>query len=233
VLKFGVIAEGSSDQQVIENILLGYFQNEEEEPDIRPFQPPRATTGLPAPPGGWTLVFRCLARGDFQQALNFNDFLVIHIDTDVQEDPGFDVPRRESGIELSVPERVDRVIARLIAVIGEELFQTKKDRILFAVAVDSIECWLLPLLHSDKKKAEKTTGCLKTANAAIRKTNKKGGLSSGDTKKFPEAYEQASREYTKRKKLMEHRDRNPSLELFIKQLDALQNRLAANHPGSN
>jgi hypothetical protein len=53
VLKFGVIAEGPSDQQVIENILLGYFQNEEEEPVINPVQPPRRPLGRhPRPAAG-------------------------------------------------------------------------------------------------------------------------------------------------------------------------------------
>jgi hypothetical protein len=166
VLKFGVIAEGPSDQLVIENILLGYFQDEEEEPVINPVQPPPATSGSPPPPGGWTLVFRCLERGDPQQALQFNDYLVIHIDTDVQEEPGFDVPRREGGSELSNPDRVHRVIARLGTDIDAAFYHANAHRILFAVAVDTIECWLLPLLYNNNK-AEKTTGgCNRTsANA--------------------------------------------------------------------
>ena len=56
---------------------------------------------------------RAWSRKDYEGALQYNDYLVIHIDTDVQEEPGFDVPRREGGKELSVSERVDRVIARL------------------------------------------------------------------------------------------------------------------------
>jgi hypothetical protein len=69
------------------------------------------------------------------------------------------------------------------------------------------------------------------ANAALRRAGR-NGLSAGDTK-FPAAYDQASRDYLKHKKLMEHRDKNPSLGLFIQQLDALRSRLIANHPAAS
>ena len=39
MLKFGIIAEGPTDQIVIENILLGYFQDQDDEPVINPIQP--------------------------------------------------------------------------------------------------------------------------------------------------------------------------------------------------
>ena len=94
MLKFGVIAEGPTDQTVIENILLGYFEEQEDEPDIRYIQPPRPLTETPA---GWGLVFKSLERKDHEGALQYNDYLVIHIDTDVQEETGFDVPRRDGG----------------------------------------------------------------------------------------------------------------------------------------
>jgi hypothetical protein len=227
VLTFGVIAEGLTDQLVIRNILLGFFQDEE--PVINPVQPLPATSDLPDPPGGWTRVFRSLKQGDPQKALQFNDYLVIQIDTDKQEELGFDVPRREGKSELSIPDQIARVTDRLRKDIDAAFYSAYRERILFAVAVDTIECWLLPLLYNDKK-AEKTKGCLKAANAAIRKSDRKEGLSAGDTKKFPDAYDLASRGYRKRKQLMEHSDRNPSLELFIQQLDALQSRLTANQP---
>jgi hypothetical protein len=219
VLTVGVIAEGPTDQTVIENILLGYFEDQEDELDIRYIQPPRPLTETPA---GWGHVLKSLERKDYDGALQYNDYLVIHIDTDVQEEPGFDVPRREKGKELSVPDRVDRVIARLKRDIDTGFAQANAHRLLFAIAVDTIECWLLPLLHSNKK-AAKTTGCLESANQALRKANREA-LSAGD-KKFVLAYEKASSGYRKRRMLIELRDKNPSLELFVRQLETLQSRL--------
>jgi hypothetical protein len=223
VLTFGVIAEGPTDQTVLENILLGYFEDQEDEPAIRYIQPPRPLTETPA---GWGHVFKSLERKDYEGALQYNDYLIIHIDTDVQEEPGFDVPRREGEKELPLLERVARVIDRLKKDIDTTFYLGNEHRFLFAIAVDSIECWLLPLLYSDKKKAAKTTGCLEAANKALRKADE-DALSAGDNK-FVRAYEKASRGYFKRKTLMKVRNKNPSLELFIRQLDALQNRLAEN-----
>jgi hypothetical protein len=224
VLKFGVIAEGPTDQTVIENILLGFFEDQEDEPAIQYIQPPRPLTETPA---GWGHVFKSLERKDYEGALQYNDYLVIHIDTDVQEEPGFDVPRREKGKNLSVPDRVDRVIARLKKNIDTGFFLANAHRILFAIAVDTIECWLLPLLHRDRK-AAKTSGCLESANQALRKADR-DALSAGDNK-FIRAYEKASSDYRKRRTLIALHDKNPSLELFIRQLQTLQSMLTTNDP---
>lgn len=218
MLKFAIIAEGPTDQTVIENILLGYFEDQDSEPAINFVQPPRPLSETPA---GWGHVFKSLERRDYEGALQYNDYLVIHIDTDVQEEPGFDVPRRDEGKELAVSERVKRVIVRLKQDIEDDFNTANAARILFAIAVDTIECWLLPLLYADQK-ATKITGCLESANRALRKANH-NALSAGDNK-FIQAYETASSSYRKRKTLVEHRTRNPSLELFVEQLDALSNR---------
>ena len=219
MLTIGVIGEGLSDQHVVENILSGLFQNESSELFVNYIQPASATLQAPAPPGGWTLVFDCLRRGDVALALQVNDCVVIHIDTDQQEEVGFDVPRREGGRELSPPDRVARVITRLLADIDPACYLANSGRILFAVAVDAIECWLLPLLYTDSK-AGKTTGCLLAANAQLRKLNRKG-LASG-TAKFPRSYEVASDNYRKRKILLGRGSENLSLALFLQRLTSFQ-----------
>jgi hypothetical protein len=152
---------------------------------------------------------------------------VIQIDTDHQEDPGFDVPRREGGKELTVAERIERVIAKLKSYIDPGFYEANKDRIIFAITVDEIECWLLPLLYNDKK-AAKTTGCVDAANRALHKRDEPG-LSAGG-RKFREAYKLASRGYLKRKTLMKLRDANPSLAFFVQQLEDLQRRIDADNP---
>ncbi len=215
MLTFGIIAEGPTDQTVIENILLGYFQGQAEEPSVNYIQPPRP---LSEKPGGWTNVFQSLKRKDYEGALQYNDYLIIHIDTDVQEEPGFDVPRLVDGTEITILERVDKVIGRLKEEIEDDFNRANSDRILFAIAVDTIECWLLPLL-CDGKKVAKITGCLETANQALRRANR-DGLFAGE-KKFIAAYEKASKDYRRRKNLMTCHDKNPSLELFVNQLRPL------------
>ena len=212
---FGIIAEGPTDQTVIENILLGYFQEQEEEPVINYIQPPRPLSERAA---GWTNVFNSLRRKDYEGALQYNDYLIIHIDTDVQEEPGFNVPRRVDCNELTVSERVERVIQRLRQEIDTDFYNTNSHRILFAIAVDTIECWLLPLLYKDKK-AAKITGCIEAANRALRKAGR-NALSAGENK-FIAAYEELSSEYRRRKTLMECHDKSSSLTLFINALGSL------------
>jgi hypothetical protein len=219
---FGIIAEGITDHPVIENIITGYFEGQGNEIIVNPVEPPSAFA-----PGGWGNVFESLKRKDHEGALQWNNYLVIQIDTDHQEDPGFDVPRREGGKELTVDQRIERVIEKLKSYIDPAFYEANKDRIIFAISVDEIECWLLPLLYSDKR-AAKTTGCLDAADRGVRKRNMPG-LAAGE-KKFPAAYDFASRGYLKRKTLMKRRDANPSLGFFVQQLDELQKRIGANRP---
>jgi hypothetical protein len=62
----------------------------------------------------------------------------------VSELRGFDVLAHDEGRALSVPELVARVIERLRRHIDPAFYAANRDRILFAVAVREIECWLLP-----------------------------------------------------------------------------------------
>jgi hypothetical protein len=228
---FAIVAEGITDQRVIDSIITGYFGDDAEEPSVNYVQPLLDTTGEKAEPepGGWGMVLKFLELGKHREALQFNDFLVLHIDTDVSED--FGVPHRQGGKELSVAELVECVIEKLASILGSESYVAHEGRLIFAIAVHSIECWLLPLFHTDSH-ARKITGCLNAVNEARRKRNQRP-LSNprrrGDSKD-PQSYLDASREYTRRKRLMALHDKNPSLALFVRQLDKAVTG-ASNPPG--
>lgn len=218
---FAIIAEGVTDQAVLENILIGYF-GDEDEPVVNHFHPPREPSDEP-PAGGWTLVLRALRRNRHVEALQTNDYVVLQIDTDRCEDKGFDVSTRApDGVVLSPEALVSKVRERLIHEMGLDFFARHGHRVLFAVAVDSIECWLLPLLYdSEPVKKAKTTGCLDAANWKLVRI-KAAPLSTADGKhKDLRAYERASRDYAKRKVLLRHGDENPSLTLFLRELATL------------
>jgi len=226
---FGVVAEGITDQRVIENILQGYLGNEDDEPVVNYVQPPLDKTGSHGVAyGGWGLVFDFLRRGEYRNALQTNDFLVLQIDTDVSQQVGYDVPWREGGRELTPADLVARVVQKLESLIDEEFYRKHAARFVFAVAVDGIECWLLPLLYNNNK-AEKTTGCLEAANHELKLKNRKP-LKHGEHKD-PRAYDEASRAYAKRATLMKQRSRNPSLDLFIE--DLAKKTVAAAVPPEN
>jgi hypothetical protein len=93
-------------------------------------------------------------------------------------------------------------------------------RILFAVAVDSIECWLLPLLYDgETAKKAKITGCLDAVDWKLRRLGRPP-LSTAGSKSLA-SYERASRDYAKRRTLMARCGENPSLDVFVKSLPAL------------
>jgi hypothetical protein len=217
VPSFAIIAEGVTDQIVLENVLRGYLQADDELV-VNHLQPPR--TREPAP-GGWTLVFRSLRAGDHRKALQLHDYVVVHIDTDVSEEPGYDVSHRAAdGRPLSPEELIEQVALKLVSAMGQDFYTRHAARIVFAVAVDAIECWLLPLLYDgEAAKKAKITGCLDAADWKLRRLGRPPLSTAGN--KSLASYEKASRDYAKRRKLMQHCDENPSLAIFVKNLAAL------------
>lgn len=219
---FAIIAEGHTDQLVIEAMLMSalgidrdliqFVQPDERETQVR---------GV-ASPGGWTLVLAYLRERRHLAALQLNDYVVLHIDADVCEEPGFDVPRRAEGVALDADQLAEAIQARLIQEMGET-YGAVRERVVFAIAVDSVECWLLPALFPDRLALRaKTTGCLESANDELRRQGA-SALSRGDSK-VPRAYQDACRPYRKRRDLLALKDHNPSLRRFV---DAM---LALDHP---
>lgn len=209
---FALVTEGLTDQIVIENILIGFFND----PDIsvNPLQPLRDETdrNRTISPGNWHQVLEYCASERFRGAFQFNDYVIVQIDTDVAADYGVS-DRNEEGDELSVEDMIGRVKAALIARIGQGFYEKYSRRILFAIAVQSIECWLLPLLFSDNKRG-KTANCLGALNQGLARSRN----FTIDAKR-PDYYDTISSEYIKRKKLMAMYSFNPSLKIFVNDLE--------------
>jgi hypothetical protein len=214
---FGLIAEGITDFVVLENILLGFFKNVE--PEIRHLQPIRDTTDDDARFGGWVRVFEYCNSSKLLQAFQFCDYLIVQIDTDCCSEKGYDVSPLDMENRKLTPEMlVERVEKRLKMVISSNIEansqQTVQDfwenyghRLIFAVSVEAIECWLLPL-HLDNKFQADTNNCLKKLDKkGIKLWNKQASL-----------YEKASNAFSKHKVLMKVYPENPTLKLFVEKL---------------
>lgn len=97
---FGLIAEGITDQVVIENILIGCFNN----PDIvvNPLLPLRDETDKNRVENysNWLKVFEYCASSKFKEAFQFSDYLIIQVDTDTSEEVHYDIPKYQDGEEL-------------------------------------------------------------------------------------------------------------------------------------
>lgn len=212
---FAVIAEGPSDFEVLRHILAGHFSD----PDIvvNQIQPAVDATSGSSSPGGWYEVFRFIRSEKFAPAFERNDLVVIHIDTDVCEEPHFGVARRHAdGRELTPDELLAATTERLIREIGPDTFEQYRTRIIFAIAVDSIECWLLPLYYTDSRRA-KITNCLRSLNEA---TSAREGFSIDEQKKQVKYYRKLVAALRRKKVLDSCWPHNPGFRSFIAALDA-------------
>lgn len=206
--RFAVISEGATDYEVIHSILAGFFADDAIV--VRQLQPNPATPQH----GNWAEVLKYCSSERFAGAFHDNDFVVIQIDTDVCERAPFNVPRSAPDGQLrSVSELIEAVRLRLIDSVGLALYQQRQHQILFAICVDAIECWLLPLHLSDERRAA-ASGCLETLKACLAARNKPLSKKHGHYRRLAQGYTDAAT-------LRAHADVNPSLSRFIADLRAV------------
>lgn len=216
-IDFAVACEGATDYAVLKNILLGFCKGQPREPRISRRQPLSDATGEAAWQqfGNWENVFRFLREGLHRQALEFSEYLVVQVDSDQSEHANFGVPQRDAGSELSAEAMVAGVSAKLREIIGPDDCAAFGGRIIFAVCVRDIECWLLPLWEIDNKTG-KTTGCLATLNAALKRAHQ---TTINPDQKMPDRYHKVSGDFRKRSILIKEGPKNPSLALFLAELE--------------
>ncbi|MEO7100703.1 MAG: hypothetical protein ABI162_15180 [Luteolibacter sp.] len=212
--EFAIVSEGVTDHAVLKNILLGWFQDQKDtEPFLKPYQPDPTAEGESAWQefGNWENVLKYLREKKHRDALEHADFLIVQIDTDQSEHTNFGVNQQENGKLLEPHALVAKVAEKLQEIIGPEDVAFYGDKIIFAICVREIECWLLPLW--DIAKAAKCVGCMNAVDRALVKA------SQVPLNKDPERYQAVSKEYSKRKALLAKGRLNPSLGIFLKELE--------------
>jgi len=208
MLKFGLACEGVTDQAVIENILCGFYKDKNLKSEIKAFQPLFDATQqkqLEGEFGGWEILLKFLSTKRFRQEVINNHYMIIQIDTDISEHPNFNVSQHN----LSVEELIEKVVERLILEIDskKEFYSKYKERIIFAISVHSLECWLLPLYKSSKN--GKISGCFETLQRESKKIK---------VIKDYKTYEKLSHDFLKYKKLINIASKNSSFQVFINRL---------------
>ena len=207
--KFALACEGVTDQIVIENILCGFYKDYDDlDEEIQPLQPPFDATNqkqLEGEFGGWEMLLEYLSQKRFRDDVLNSEYIIIQIDSDISEHVNFGVPQKD----LSTEALIEKVIERLIAQIDskEAFYAEHKSKIIFAISVHSLECWILPIYKSSKK--EKVTGCFETLQRESKKI-----------KVFKEykVYDKLSQDFLKHKKLMKLVSKNSSFQIFIEAL---------------
>lgn len=212
MMSFGLVTEGESDQVVIESILFGYFNDPNLEVIMN--HPLRDATDQGRATGGWGNLREYCGSSKFRKTFETVNYVILQIDTDVSEEYG--VSHREADFELTTEALVERTVSKLIEWIGPEVYELARDRIIFAIAVHQIECWMLPIYFNDKKRG-KTSGCLNALNQVL---PKREGFSI-HAKEY-RYYERMSKHFLKRKDLDRYTPHNPSLKIFVEALERCQ-----------
>ena len=216
MVSFGLITEGITDQIVIESILYGFF-NDKNIP-VNPLSPLRDATdeNRAATASNWIEVFEYCASSRFKSEVFINDYLIIQIDTDaLKGDSVAQKYRINLPGDLPVEAIVEAVKGKIIELIGVDFYSEHQHKIIFAISIHSIECWLLPIYFANQPaKSRKTENCLYTLNQAILQ---KEGFFIGD--KEPKYYRVISKKFQKTRDLRRFSPLNPSFDLFIRELE--------------
>ena len=208
--KFGLITEGITDQIVIENILCGFYKNYEDlDEEIIPLEPPRDETDKQQAYSdfgtGWSAIFSYLSEKRFRDDVLNSEYIIIQIDTDIADD-----------IKCDKTQSVDDIISCLRAKIIDEIdkndsfYKENRDKIIFAISIHSLECWILPIYSQKNEVIHK---CFDKLKIEVPKVSKKLKVN-----KTYSDYDKLSRIFVKHKELMKLKSKNKSFEIFIDNL---------------
>ena len=207
---FALITEGITDQAVLESLLCGFY---DEDLDINIIQPTRDATDESRQEnfGGWERIFEHCKSTNFEEIFEFNKYVVIQIDTDVSEHSNFGIYHSIDGTLKPVQMLVNEVKERIRSQIDSDIYKKFKDRIFFAIAVHSIECWLLPLHAKTNNAKAKTIHCEESLKRAVVRAN-------GKYAKEYRVYENLAKVFNKKKNILTAKEVNESLSLFLDSL---------------
>lgn len=207
---FALITEGITDQVTIEAILAGIF---EQDLDITSIQPCRDSTdeSRQGTYGGWELVLARCSQDDFGDIFLTNNYLIIQIDTDQGEHPNYNVPLFKEGLDRPHLDIINDVEDLIKSKIGVDKYNLYCDRIIFAIAVHSTDCWYLPIYSSRPAHQTKTKNCANTLSRTL----------GSEYVKDYDFYSNLSKKFEDKAILESAALKNISLDRFIKNLQSI------------
>ncbi|TYQ25624.1 phage tail protein [Pseudanabaena sp. UWO310] len=195
---FGGIVEGKTDFPIINSALIGYFNNKKI--DINWINPQNFKAV-----SNYDKVFKSCKPEKLKRAFLANQYIIIHIDTDVSEN--FGISHCEDDIPITPEQLIDKVVDKFKQEMGEIFYNQYEHRIIFAIAVHSIECWLLPLLATEDKSSE-TENCCQILEKTV----------TGFRPKNYGYYQEITKRYRDHEDFLALYTKNPSLKIFIDEL---------------
>lgn len=213
-MKFGIICEGVTDFHVLKHVIQAYF----DDPVFLPIQPNldethnKTATGTF---GGWELVAKYLKSDHFEDAILAADFVVVQIDTDVCEHINFGVTpiSLADSDHQSFYENIRLKLIEWMDSYAADTYDFYRDKIIFAISIHSLECWLLAYHDSSNKKC-KIKGCESALNIFLGKQGRSISKNAQD-------YIEYSKDFKKPKNHKVVIAKSTSFKLFIEQLASI------------
>jgi hypothetical protein len=205
-MRFAIVGEGLTDFKVLKNLLMGFTKDK------------NLTVNRLLPkdkePVGWGNVLQYLSSPEFQTGVKINDFTVVQIDTNECDQWGAGL-KHIGDDDSQIDGFINHIISVLAIKIETEFYDKHKSKIIFAVCVHDIECWLLPFHASQPAHFSKMVRCYPT----LEQVAQKKGYSLHQ-KNFQEGkhYEDLSKDMKDNKVLIQKSKLNPSLKFFIDSL---------------
>lgn len=179
-MEIGIIAEGKGDCAVLQNILMGIFEDLDEE-DIRFLRPEftkdntdkSAYKNMSAEQfGSWTLVKKdCETQYPF---VNFLDnpvagekYIIVQIDTAECEETGYDVKRPAK----SDADYCKKLRSNVVDKINIWLQNNWKNQVFYAICIEEMEAWIHTLYEN--KDTSKPLNAKETFQKFINKKKRK------------------------------------------------------------
>lgn len=218
----GLVCEGVSEINVMTRIISKYLGDEIFVNPIEPETKRENGVLVQNGYGGWQQVLSHCNDETVERILEYNDYLIIQIDTDASIQTGYDVkPHDNEGKQKTVEVFYQDVKERLLKDISPEIQEKYEGRIIFAICMNEIECWLLPLFYSDNNRC-KMNNCIYTLNQALGKKNI-GGIPDTD-KNSPNArnvYNKILKNFKNKKTIHDCAQYHYDFNELIKQFDKL------------
>ena len=138
------------------------------------------------------------------------EYIVIQIDTDVCEEYGVKHDLTDTG---SFWENIRENLSNRLP---EEF---DKSKLIFAICIDEIECWLIPFVDTNKKNCVNTNHCVNMVNKGIKGKDLFIDADNKNSDGAKSAYDYILKQKKKTDELKECSEFNFGFKRFIEQLE--------------
>ena len=221
---FGLVSEGVTDQAVLENLLNGFYLDSIGDELGFVHAQPISGQGKQRGPGGWEELFKYLACDELASDIFLNsDYVVVHVDSDCAGHVNFGVKLHDpNGIMRPTADIVTDIKLLIISKMSAALYAAFSHKILFAITVHSMECWVLPLFGKRRSSANEVS-CERKLAHQLRSAGCERFLIRREDKIIKEypVYLEVSKDFYDKRNSAKMALHNESLETFILSLPKL------------